>query len=193
MIISISSLRVTPFTWPHCFHIVVWYITIIKISIIAAYKDYKKAFKLTEIFQNQYKMSNNWFTPLKFKCGDPLKDWMTLELTLWNSIFKTALFTALCVLLAGTIVFNLANVKWVCQCARWPIYQVNSLQVTITVKWEHVPINSTARSHIRSLSVPHPIESTFWCHTGFLFIQTLSHNLLYVLHGECDTKALLFV
>lgn len=103
----------------------------------------------------------------------------TLEHHLWNSTFKKALLMALRVPMAAAIVFKEVQVKWVCQCAHWPIYQVNSLRVTITVKWEHVPIYSTARSHIRSLSFPHPIESTFWCHTDFsscsLFIQTLRH------------------
>lgn len=41
-------------------------------------------------------------------------------------------------MLAEPIVCGPANDKWVCQGARWPIYQVNGVQVIITVKWGHV-------------------------------------------------------
>ena len=142
-----------------------------------------------QVLKTNTRKSKIWFRPVKSICGDPLKHWMTFINSRARSIFMMPLFTVLRVLSAGPIVFERADVKWVCQCAHWPIYQVNSLQVTITVKWEHVPINSTARPHIRSLSVPLPIESTCWCHAGFLSTHTFSHISLYVLYGDGDKSS----
>lgn len=70
---------------------------------------------------------------------------------------------------------QLADAYWSYQDAHWPIYQVNGVQVTITIKWDHVHINSTANTLITSPLSPSQIKPCFLWQRCFLFKQASGH------------------